>query len=201
MKFITTSILLLLATTTNGRDTEVELDGEVNANVGPVIEVDTAAVDLVDEVFDNFVDLDAVESLRLPPALTLERLVERLEEQLAGIDRPLMIERRWMLIENFYRYRDGRRELIFLDSVKTNLKQVYLLNRKLANKGEVNDVQVLGAHNTYLRSELEYLATERTIRDAILTIVRLANLELDIDPKDGSRGRLQEEKTNPIADR
>ena len=127
------------------------------------------------------VELENVEKIQLPPILTLEGLIARLEKQLAGIDRPLLIERRWELVEQFYRYKDGRRELVFLDSVRTNLKQVYLLNRKLAEKGEISDQAALASHNTYLRAELEYLSAERTIRDAILAIVRLANLELTLD--------------------
>ncbi len=136
------------------------------------------------------VRLADADSLRLPAEMSLERLVGRLEEQLAGIDRPLLIERRWMLVESFYRYEDGRRELTLLDSVRVNLRRIYLLNRQLAGKGEISDTQVLTSHNSYLRAELEYLATERTIRDAILTIVRLANLDLSMNPKDQSDGRI-----------
>ena len=45
----------------------------------------------------------AVDSLQLPTKLTLGRLVEHLEAQFAGIDRPELIRRKWEVRENYDR--------------------------------------------------------------------------------------------------
>lgn len=184
--FVTPILFLLLGGVGGGQEEKVEL----------AVKVDTLAVDQ----FDGSIDLAAVDSLRLPAEMTLGGLIRRLEEQLAGIDRPLLIERRVSLMENYYRYRDGRRELVLLDSVRINLKRIYLLNQQLSGRGEISDVQVLSAHNSYLRSELEYLATERAIRDAILAVVRLANLDLNINPEQKRDGRIPEKAAVPSSE-
>ncbi len=123
-------------------------------------------------------DLD---SLRLPPGTTLTRLLGLLEQHLAGLDRPLFLQRRWQVISDFYDYETAKKEMVLLKLRQGNLYALWQLTQQQAAAAQVEDRQVLLAHNAFIDSELELLRKTAACRTCLLHFLDLCNVEILTD--------------------
>lgn len=120
-------------------------------------------------------DLD---SLRLPSGTTLTRLLGLLEQHLGKLDRPLFLQRRWQVLSDFYDYQTAKQEITLLKLRQHNLDALWQLTRQQAAAAQVEDRQVLLAHNAFIDSELELLRKTAACRAFFLHVLDLCNVEI-----------------------
>jgi len=121
---------------------------------------------------------DQVERLELP--FTLAQLTGRVEE-LFAVDRPLMLERRWRVIADYYGFKAAKCELVLLRQRRDNLRALWQLAAEQADAALVEDAQVLQANNALLDAELTLLRTETACRERLLDILECCLVEVTTD--------------------
>ena len=126
---------------------------------------------------DLSISQSQVDSLKFP--FSLEQLTYQLSDQLAEIDRPLFIKRRWEIILHYYGMVAAQKELILLRKSGANIRAIHNLNLAQQKKADVSDTDVLNSHNRLLSQELSILRKQEDIRTHILSILRLTNVEID----------------------
>lgn len=106
---------------------------------------------------------------------------------------PDLVKRKWDIVKNYYALKSAKKELSLLSIETQNLKAIWNLNQKLADKGDITDLQLLASQNTYLNRQIALIAKETECRNYLLEIVRLAFLKIEIEDE-------QEEKAHSSAD-
>lgn len=117
-----------------------------------------------------------IDSLQIP--YSLSELTEVFRGKLSE-NEPDIIKRIFEVTLNYYNLEASRKMLALLSIEVSNLKAVWELNNKLANKGDITDLQLLASHNAYLEKRIALLSEEKAGRSYLLEIVRLSLIKIE----------------------
>lgn len=114
-----------------------------------------------------------VRALTLP--WTLAELSAHLEATIRH-DRPAFLARLWRLSQAYYRYEAACQEVSLLRMIRENLAAIYELDRQKQQRAEIEDVEVLRAHNALLAVDLQLVQQTQTCRLILLEILESAHV-------------------------
>ena len=87
-------------------------------------------------------------------------------------------KRKLEIIKNYYAFTSSKQELQIISIELSNLKAIWDLNKELANKGEITDIQLLSSHNAYLGKKISIITKEKECRNLLLEIIQLSFIEI-----------------------
>ena len=136
-----------------------------------------------------------IDSLKI--SFSLFELTQYLKKKLP-LDEPLLLQRTFGVVKNYYALEAAKQELNLLSKEVAVLKSIHDLNLKLANKGEISDVQFLNSKLAYLNKEKEIISKRNECRSIILEIVRLCSIHIIVNKEPANE---QKKKANSPSDR
>lgn len=124
-----------------------------------------------------------IDSLQMP--YSLSQLTENFRNTLTENDRDV-VKKILDIVKDYYALSTSKKELKILSIEASNLKAIWKLNKKLADKGEISDLQLLASQNAYLSKQAALIAKESECRNYLFEIIHLGFLKIEIK-EDGKK--------------
>ena len=129
------------------------------------------------------ITIGQIDSLLLPYSLPkLTEFLKALPE-----NDPDVVKRKLDVVRSFFALRAGKEELGLQLQELNNLRAIWELNIKLAEKGEITDLQLLDSENSLLSKRAALIGKEKECRNYLLEIARLALLRIDIEKHEAQK--------------